>query len=123
VVVRAACASGQAITEFPIPTAESRPCSITTGPDGNLWFTESTLLQSPRTGRVARIEPFEPNTITEFPLPRVEVFPTAITPGPDGNLWFTTYSSVAVPSIGRIMPGSPNTIRPWGDVVPSVPSC
>ena len=28
------------ITEFPTPTASSRPQGITTGPDGNLWFTE-----------------------------------------------------------------------------------
>ena len=31
----------QALTnEFPIPTADSRPAGITTGPDGALWFTE-----------------------------------------------------------------------------------
>src|SRR5260370_3609112 len=29
-----------AITEYPIPTANSRPLAITTGPDGALWFTE-----------------------------------------------------------------------------------
>ena len=28
------------ITEFPVPTAGSAPRDITTGPDGNLWFTE-----------------------------------------------------------------------------------
>jgi virginiamycin B lyase len=28
------------ITEFPIPTAYSRPWDIAVGPDGNLWFTE-----------------------------------------------------------------------------------
>jgi len=30
------------ITEFPIPTANSQPSSITTGPDGALWFTEGS---------------------------------------------------------------------------------
>ena len=29
------------IDEFRIPTAGSSPDGITTGPDGNLWFTES----------------------------------------------------------------------------------
>src|SRR5438093_9945133 len=28
------------VSEFPLPTAESGPAYITTGPDGNLWFTE-----------------------------------------------------------------------------------
>src|SRR5207245_1080108 len=26
--------------EFPVPTGSSYPSGITTGPDGNLWFTE-----------------------------------------------------------------------------------
>jgi len=30
-----------AITEYDIPTANSGPIAITTGPDGNLWFTEN----------------------------------------------------------------------------------
>jgi hypothetical protein len=29
------------VTEFPIPTTNSVPSGITTGPDGNLWFTEA----------------------------------------------------------------------------------
>jgi virginiamycin B lyase len=29
------------ITEYPIPTANSMPRGIATGPDGNLWFVES----------------------------------------------------------------------------------
>ena len=29
-----------AITEYPIPYASSSPTGITTGPDGNLWFTD-----------------------------------------------------------------------------------
>jgi len=34
-------AAAGVLTEFPIPTANSFPFCITTGPDGNLWFTES----------------------------------------------------------------------------------
>jgi streptogramin lyase len=33
-------AAAQKVTEFPIPTANSGPTSITAGPDGALWFTE-----------------------------------------------------------------------------------
>jgi virginiamycin B lyase len=29
-----------AITEFPVPTANSAPNGITAGPDGSVWFTE-----------------------------------------------------------------------------------
>ena len=29
-----------AITEYPVPYASSSPAAITTGPDGNLWFTD-----------------------------------------------------------------------------------
>ena len=31
------------VTEFPLPHAESRPYTIVAGPDGNLWFTESSF--------------------------------------------------------------------------------
>ena len=34
-----------AVTEFPVPTAGSSPFGITTGPDGNLWFTENSANQ------------------------------------------------------------------------------
>src|SRR5471030_138310 len=29
-----------AITELPVPQPSSGPTSVTTGPDGNIWFTE-----------------------------------------------------------------------------------
>jgi streptogramin lyase len=31
---------GRAFVEFPVPTTGAGPNDITTGPDGNLWFTE-----------------------------------------------------------------------------------
>jgi streptogramin lyase len=31
---------GGQITEYPVPTPNSRPSGITAGPDGNVWFTE-----------------------------------------------------------------------------------
>jgi streptogramin lyase len=33
-------ASAQSFTEFPIPTSNAFPVSMTFGPDVNLWFTE-----------------------------------------------------------------------------------
>jgi len=68
------------ITEFPVPTPSSRPYQIVTGPDGNLWFTESDA------GKIGKITPS--GEITEYKLAKGSV-PYGITVGPDGNIWFT----------------------------------
>jgi CSLREA domain-containing protein len=67
-----------AITEFGGGT-DFNPESITAGPDGNLWFTD--------TGRL--IGTIDPTThaITESPLPSGAGV-SGITAGPDGNVWF-----------------------------------
>jgi streptogramin lyase len=52
---------------------------ITSGPDGNLWFTEETL------GAVGRITPAA--VITEFGAGFPTGNPRGIVTGPDGNLW------------------------------------
>ena len=74
-----------AVTEFPVPTANSGPAEIITGPDGNLWFTERN------TTNLGRITPA--GVITEFPPPDPGSLEArdedgGITAGPDGNLWF-----------------------------------
>jgi streptogramin lyase len=76
--------------EFPVPGApeglyydqlanQAVGSSITTGPDGNLWFTHVA------DHAVAQITP--DGTVTEFPLPRDTIGLFSITTGPDGNLW------------------------------------
>ncbi len=67
----------QKFTSYTLP-AGSSPTAITSGPDGNLWFTE--------TGKIAKIT--TTGTITEYPLPG-GVTASDITAGGDGNLWFT----------------------------------
>lgn len=78
------------VTEFATPTRTSEPGEttlgtethgITTGSDGNLWFTENNN----GAGQIGRCTP--QGVITEFPVPGGQ--PTSITAGPDGNLWFT----------------------------------
>jgi len=54
---------------------------ITSGPDGNLWFTGIY------TNTIGRITPA--GTVKEFPIPTPDSRPTYIVSGPDGNLWFT----------------------------------
>lgn len=81
------------IAEFPTPTANSNPAAITSGPDGNLWFTESYA------NKIGQVTPS--GTITEFPIMTRDAGLSGITAGPDGKLWFTEYSAN---QIGRITP-------------------
>ncbi len=70
------------VTEYAIPTKESQPVGITTGPDGNLWFTEG------HGNKIGKVTPG--GVFTEYTLPTTMSEPEGITSGPDGNLWFTT---------------------------------
>jgi len=84
------------ITEFPVP---ADPWDITSGPDGNLWFTES----DDGIGRMA-ID----GRVTEFPvaLPPGALsvrYAWDIAAGPDGNLWFAE-TDVRTAWIARMTP-------------------
>jgi streptogramin lyase len=68
-----------AITEFTLADYHAGPRSITSGPDGNLWFTEDA-------NKIGRISPT--GAVTEFALPVPNSFPMGIAAGSDGNLWF-----------------------------------
>src|SRR5258708_35187559 len=87
--------SAQAISikEYPVPTAKSAPERITTGPDGNMWFTEGNG------SKIGRITPA--GVVTEFPMPTASSTPDDIVTGPDKNLWFTEDFDNKV---GRITP-------------------
>ncbi|MEO8347538.1 MAG: Virginiamycin B lyase, partial [Acidobacteriota bacterium] len=70
-------ASGQAITEFPVPAGPTR---IVAGSDGNLWFGASgdKIVRMTTTG-----------SVTEFALPpHFDMTIYGITAGPDGNVWY-----------------------------------
>jgi streptogramin lyase len=77
-------------------TPSSQAFAITTGPDGNLWFTEFVA---------NRVGMFNPTTklATEFgPLTSPA---TAIAPGPNGAVWFVEAGPPAGPPvIGRVTP-------------------
>jgi virginiamycin B lyase len=87
------CLLSGGITEFPLPSPNSTPYSITTGPGDNLWFTESSPAN-----RVGRITP-SGTVIGEYPVPTANSGIDMITAGPDGNLWFTEYQAN---KIGRV---------------------
>ena len=81
------------LTEFPVPAVFAALGSITSGPDGNLWFTEGDK------GRIGRIT--TAGDAVEFNLPSASASPRGIAKGPDGNVWFTELAG----NIGRITPG------------------
>jgi virginiamycin B lyase len=69
------------ITEFPVPTANSRPYTIVAGADGKMWFTESNG------NKIASIT--MNGVITEYPVPTAASGPYGIAVGRDGKIWFT----------------------------------
>jgi streptogramin lyase len=110
-----------AVTTLPIPlVALVEPEGITTGSDGNLWFTEYGA------GKIGRMTPA--GVLASFALPQVQPTagsaggmadttpqPTAIAAGPDGALWFT-----GIPGeIGRITTAGVVTEFPLPAVPPT----
>lgn len=77
-------ASAGTFKQFPVPTKNGFPSSITTGPDGALWFVED--------GKIGRISPTGNNQVTEFSMPGGRTA-ASITSGPDDALWFTEPST------------------------------
>lgn len=90
-----ALSRAQTVTEFNAGISPgSAPLGIAAGPDGNLWFAESSG------DRIGRITPT--GVVTEFSAGITPgAGPRGITAGPDGNLWFTEQGT---DSIGRITP-------------------
>ena len=125
VLVGIAAAPAQAtprITEYPVPTVASMPQGITSGPDGNLWFTELAANKIGRitTGGVITSGPdgnlwfteFVANkigrittggTITEYPVPTSGGHPDEITSGSDTRVWFTEF---VADKIGALSPSA-----------------
>jgi hypothetical protein len=80
-------------------SSDSNPDGITTGPDGHIWFTESSgpggsRFQQVGPGGVGRVN--DDGSVTELVGGATPGFtpkggPEAITTGPDGRLWFAEY--------------------------------
>jgi len=84
-----------AVTEFAVPTQEPQFGAITTGPDGNLWFTEWNG------NKIGSINPTT-HDIVETDLPTALSGPMGITTGPDGNLWFTEQGAGQIGTINPV---------------------
>ncbi len=72
------------ITEYAIPTADSKPLDIQHGPDGAMWFTESGV------GKIGRID--STGKIKEFQVGAANDKPTALITQ-EGAMWFTEVGS------------------------------
>jgi virginiamycin B lyase len=76
------------ITDFPVICTGGQTVHITSGPDGNLWYTCSY------DGIVGRMS--LSGSVTPFPLPSgpsgARSHPNGIAAGPDGHLWITEQS-------------------------------
>jgi streptogramin lyase len=66
---------------FPVTTPNSNPFGIASGPDGNIWFTESA---GNKIGKMTTA-----GAISEYTVPTSSSFPANIVAGPNGALWFT----------------------------------
>jgi streptogramin lyase len=91
------------IVQFPLPLV-FRFGGITNGPDGALWFTETTASNVPdQVGRITTS-----GAISGDPIPSCDCpGPNAIVTGPDGALWFGYGSNV-----GQITTGGTVTEYP-----------
>ena len=78
------------IDEFTIPTKDSKPCGLTLGFDGNLWFCECGA------ENIGRITPS--GEIKEFPFPGGCL---ALVTGSDKNIWFASGDNAAGYNVGR----------------------
>lgn len=82
------------VTEYSIPTPNSQPDGIASGPDGNLWFTEF----GGAANKVARMNT-SGTVLNEYALPTPNAGPRGITAGPGNFMYFTEWSAN---KIGRI---------------------
>ena len=93
-----------AITEFPIPTANSGTTAITLGSDGSLWFTETNANQ------IGGINPTT-SAFTEFNITTTNSGPSGIVNSPSGSLWFTEASANQIGRFVNVFPTSHNVIE------------
>jgi len=90
------------ITEFVLPTPGAFPERITTGSDGNLWFTESQITKIGRSTPAGAINELALSTGTTN-------WPGDIILGPDSNVWFTV---TAGSGIWRVTPAGEISMVP-----------
>jgi streptogramin lyase len=95
---------GYTLTQFPLPNGVL-VFDMTTGIDGNLWFTGGFFGGN----QIGRISPRDPSNIKVYPASATNTAPdaTGITTGPDGKLW---YAELLNNTIGTFSPFAPDKL-------------
>lgn len=94
------------ISEFLIPAFKGNRAEVrqlTAAPDGNIWFTSTTLAGrgTESNGFIGRVTPA--GVITEFGTPTAVSDPIAIAVGSDGNVWFSEDRAIGrITSTGQV---------------------
>jgi hypothetical protein len=83
------------IQEYRFPVPASGPRGSAAGPDGNVWFTETS---GNRIGRITT-----EGVLTEYRVHRPNSLSIEIAAGPDGRMWFT---ELAGNKIGAVRPST-----------------
>jgi streptogramin lyase len=91
----AAAGAAPTISEYSIPTNDTQPWDVTTGPAGSLWVTEGS--------KKAVVGITALGAVTEYTSGITFGNLRGITQGPDGNVWFTEAGGSG--AIARITPG------------------
>lgn len=73
------------ITEYEVPTPNSRPHDPAIAPDGSLWYTGQGA------NKLGRLDP-KNGTFKEFPLKTRDSGPHGLVADREGNIWFTAIS-------------------------------
>ena len=92
-----------------IPSVGKGPLYITSGADGNMWFTEGETKNL--IGRIT-----SEGVITEFAIPTPTSKPAYITAGPDGNMWFAEGNANKVAQLQLSTLEVP-TLTDWGMII------
>lgn len=88
-------------TEFPLGTTLNPVAYITTGSDGNLWFTAGQVGRMTTTGTVTL---FNQLVATGLPSGTTAQSTAGITLAPDGNVWFPLVAGTGAGYLGSITP-------------------
>ena len=88
------------ITEYDVPTPNSRPHDPAAAPDGSLWFTGQLA------NALGRLDP-KTGTIREYRLKTPDSGPHGLVADSEGNIWFTAnykgYIGKLKPSTGEVI--------------------